>query len=109
MVENNIKSGEYIDDSDLTNNIISYALGVHPSLIGATPGKTGSINGTEARELFIIKQAMQKPIRQMLLQELYTVKHINNWPKELKFDVPNLVLTTLDANTGAVKVISQTP
>jgi len=109
VVENNIKSGEYIDDSDLTNNIISYALGVHPSLIGATPGKTGSINGTEARELFIIKQAMQKPIRQMLLQELYTVKHINNWPKELKFDVPNLVLTTLDANTGAVKVISQTP
>lgn len=109
VVDNNIKSGEYIDDSDLTNNIISYALGVHPSLIGATPGKTGSINGTEARELFIIKQAMQKPIRQMLLQELYAIKHINKWPENLKFDVPNLMLTTLDSNTGAVKIISQNP
>lgn len=109
VLENNIKTGEYIDDSDLTNNIISYALGVHPTLIGATPGKTGSINGTEARELFIIKQAMQKAVRQMLLQELYMVKHINRWPKEVKFDVPNLVLTTLDAGTGAVKVVSQNP
>lgn len=109
VVDNNIKSGEYIDDSDLTNNIISYALGVHPSLIGATPGKSGSINGTEARELFIIKQAMQKAIRQMFLQELYMVKHINGWPANIKFDVPNLVLTTLDAGTGAVKVVSQNP
>lgn len=109
VVNNNIKSGEYIDDSDLTNNIISYALGVHPSLIGATPGKSGSINGTEARELFIIKQAMQKAIRQMLLQELYMVKRINKWDPRLKFDVPNLVLTTLDAGTGAVKIISQNP
>jgi hypothetical protein len=109
VVDNNIKSGEYIDDSDLTNNIISYALGVHPSLIGATPGTSGSINGTEARELFIIKQAMQKAIRQMILQELYVIKQINGWPAALKFDVPNLVLTTLDAGTGAVKVVSQTP
>jgi hypothetical protein len=80
-------------------------MGVHPSLQGASPGKGKTINGTEARELFIIKQALTKPIRDLLLQPLYLVKEINGWPKDLDFIIPNIMLTTLDKNTGAVKQI----
>jgi hypothetical protein len=105
-IENAFKGGEYIEDSQEASNIISFALGVHPAVIGAD-NKSGSINGTEARELFIIKQALMKPIRDRLLRPLYLVKAINGWPDDIHFTIPNLELTTLDANTGAKKVISQ--
>lgn len=104
-IENFIKGGEYIEDSEEASNAICYAMGVHPSLQGASPGKGKTINGTEARELFIIKQSMMKPFRDMILQPLHLVKAINDWPKNIDFIIPNIMLTTLDKNTGAEKQI----
>ena len=69
---------EYLEDSSEVTNVICYAMEIQPSLIGAN-SKNGSINGTEARELFIIKQAMMKPIRDLLVLPLYIVKEINKW------------------------------
>lgn len=97
--------GEYNEDVEEANNVISYAMGVHPSLQGATPGKSKTINGTEARELFIIKQAMTKPIRDALLSFLYVCKAVNGWDTDVHFVIPNIMLTTLDKNTGAEKNI----
>ena len=104
-IDSFFKGGEYIDDSEEVTNIISGAMGVHPSIVGATPGKGKSINGTEARELFIIKQAMMKPIRDLLVAPLYLVKAINGWDPDVFFIIPNIMLTTLDQGTGAVKAI----
>jgi len=104
-VKTEIQGGEYIADSEEVNNLICYGMGVHPSLIGASPGKSKTINGTEARELFIIKQSITKPIRDMLLAPLYIVKQINNWDPDIHFVIPNIMLTTLDEGTGAVKSI----
>jgi hypothetical protein len=104
-IESFIKGGEYIEDSEEASNAICYAMGVHPSLQGASPGKNKTINGTEARELFIIKQAMMKPIRDLLLQPLQIVKEINGWDPDIDFIIPNIMLTTLDQGTGAVKQI----
>lgn len=104
-IESFIKGGEYIEDSEEASNAICYAMGVHPSLQGASPGKNKTINGTEARELFIIKQALMKPIRNLLLQPLHIVKEINGWDKDIDFIIPNIMLTTLDKNTGAEKQI----
>lgn len=104
-VKTEISGGEYINDSEEANNIICYGMGVHPSLIGASPGKSKNINGTEARELFIIKQAMTKSIRDMLLSPLYIVKKINKWDPDIHFVIPNIMLTTLDEGTGSVKAI----
>ncbi|MDR2627508.1 MAG: hypothetical protein LBC40_05700 [Dysgonamonadaceae bacterium] len=104
-LESFFKGGEYIEDSEEASNAICYAMGVHPSLQGASPGKGKSINGTEARELFIIKQALTKPIRDMLLLPLYAVKAINGWDPDIHFVIPNIMLTTLDKNTGAEKQI----
>lgn len=104
-IESFIKGGEYIEDSEEATNMISNAMGVHPSLQGASPGKNKTINGTEARELFIIKQSMMKPMRDLLLQPLYIVKAVNGWDPDIDFFIPNIQLTTLDKNTGAEKSI----
>ncbi|MBK5720138.1 hypothetical protein JGH11_04555 [Dysgonomonas sp. Marseille-P4677] len=104
-IQSNQDGGEYNEDVEEANNVISYAMGVHPSLQGATPGKSKNINGTEARELFIIKQAMTKPLRDALLQFLYVCKAINGWDQDIHFVIPNIMLTTLDKNTGAEKSI----
>jgi hypothetical protein len=101
-IDNPIKGGEYIDDSEEVSNIIAYGMNVHSSTIGSH-GKGGTINGTEARELFIIKQALMRPFRDLLLKPLYLIKAINKWPEDIYFIIPNLQLTTLDKGTGAVK------
>lgn len=107
-IDSFIKGGEYIEDSEEASNAICYAMGVHPSLQGASPGKNKTINGTEARELFIIKQSMMKPLRDMILEPLRLVSRINNWSRDIDFVIPNIMLTTLDKNTGAEKSIGNT-
>ena len=106
VIENLFKGGEYLEDSEEASNILSYGIGVHPSLIGSSPGKSKTINGTEARELFIIKQSMLRPLRDRLLMPLYLIRNFNEWDKTISFDIPNITLTTLDQGTGSKKVIS---
>jgi hypothetical protein len=101
------EGGDYIEDSEEVSNIIAYAMLVQPSLIGPSPGKNKTINGTEARELFILKQATFKPIRDRILRPLYVIKAINNWPADLHFAIPNIELTTLDnSKTGNVTKVN---
>ena len=52
-LKNEYTGGEYLGDLEEVSNIMSYGMNVHPSIIGSSPGKNKSINGTEARELFI--------------------------------------------------------
>jgi hypothetical protein len=101
-VDNPFKGGEYLDDSEEASNILAYGTGVHSSIIGSH-GKGGTINGSEARELFTIKQQLLRPFRDRLLRPFYLIKAINNWPSDIHFICPNLQLTTLDKNTGAIK------
>lgn len=94
-----IKGGEFIEDSEEVSNIMSYAMGVHPSLIGSTPGKNkGSFSGTDKRELFLIKSAMMKPYRDRMLRVFNFIKRFNKWPADVVFVVPEMEFTTLDTN-----------
>lgn len=105
-----IEGGEFIEDSEEANNIISYAMGVHPNLNGATPGKTsGSLGGSDKRELYMIKQAMMRPYRDRLLKPLQLIKQFNNWPKELVFGVPEYQFPTLDVSKNGVVESNQNP
>ena len=104
-IESFIRGGEYIEDSEEATNMICNTMAVHPSLKGASPGKSKNINGTEARELFIIAQALFKPIRCMMTLPLYIAKAANGWPDDLEFGVKSVMLTTLDQGTGSVKSI----
>lgn len=109
VIDDKFKGGEYLDDSEEVSNILSYGMGVHPSVIGSAPGKAKTINGTEARELFLIKQALIKPFRDRLLLPLNLIKRFNEWDENIFFDIPDIKLTTLDKNpNGTVKAIGET-
>lgn len=108
VIKNEMKGGEYIEDSEEVSNIISYGMLVHPSLVGSSPGKNKTINGTEARELFIIKQASLKPFRDRILRPFYLIKAINKWPDDLHFVIPNVELTTLDVDKTGSKTKATT-
>lgn len=102
--------GELIKDSEEASNIICYAMGVHPSLIGATPGKNGgSMGGSDKRELFMVRQALLRPYRDRLLIALNLVKRFNKWPSELVFALPEYQFPTLDKSASGDQTIIQTP
>ena len=108
-IRNEVKDGEYIEDSEEVSNIIHYSMMVQPSLVGPQAGKNKSISGTEARELFIIKQSLLKPFRDRILRPFYLIKAINRWPSDLHFVIPNLELTTLDKNKNGSESKVPTP
>jgi len=98
-VQNDMKGGEYIDDTESTANIICYAMGVHSALIGATPGKnSNALGGSNARELYLIKQAMMKPLVDRCMRSLKVVKEYNKWDKNIFISIPEYIFTTLDQN-----------
>lgn len=98
-VKNEMKGGELLQDSSEVNNSMNYATGVFPGLVGSPQGKnTGSMSGTDKRELFHIKAAMQAPFRDILLKPLYLVKALNKFPKNLVWKVVDYEFTTLDDN-----------
>lgn len=102
-VDNKLKSNDYINEGEDISNAIAYAMLIHPSVVGAVPGKNKTVNGTEARELFIIKQALLSPYRKLMVQPFYVVKAINKWPRKLHFVNAHMELTTLDkSKTGSV-------
>ncbi|MDR0686923.1 MAG: hypothetical protein LBF79_05660 [Dysgonamonadaceae bacterium] len=95
------EGGDWIEDSEEAANMICYADNIHPSLVGAVPGKSNnSFSGSVQRELFTIKQALEKPYHDILLEPLFIVKHYNGW-KNMKYDVPVITLTTLDKGKDA--------
>jgi len=108
VLKTDLKGGEFLEDSSEVSNMISYAMSVHPNLIGSAPGKSGgSMSGTDKRELFMIKAALMKPYRDRLLKPLYLIKRFNNWPKDLEFVVPDFEFTTLDKNKSGKQEVIQ--
>ena len=108
-IDKDRKGGDYIEDSEESSNVLCYGMGVHSSILGNSPGKSKTINGTEARELFVIQQALSKYVQKLCCQPLYMVRDMNGWPEDLDFAIANLQLTTLDKNTGAVKQTGISP
>lgn len=107
-VANDLKGGEYIDDTESTANIICYAMGVHSALIGATPGKNANtIAGSNARELYMIKQALMRPIVDRVMRTLRVVKIFNNWDEDILITIPEYIFTTLDQNKSGKQESTQ--
>ena len=101
------EGGDYIEDAEEAANIVCYAQGVHPSLIGAVPGKTkGSFSGSDKRELFTMKQALERMPRDIMMFPYYVLNEFNGW--DLEYDIPDLMLTTLDEKTDAKEVTQKT-
>ena len=108
-IKNDFDGGEYLTDTENAANIISYAMSIHPSLIGAVPGKNGgSMSGTDKRELFIMKQALMKPMKDRCLRPLRIMMRVNGYDKDLDIVVPEFLFTTLDqSKSGKEAVVAQ--
>lgn len=95
-VKSELSGGELVADSEEASNIISYTMGVHTSLIGATPGKSsGSLGGSDKETLFTMKQAMMRPFRDRILKPLTLIKRFNGWDENIVFAVPEFQFTTV--------------
>lgn len=100
-IKNDISGGELLLDLDSVTNMTCYAMGIHPTLIGAVPGKSsGSLSGTDKRELFLMKQALLKPVVDRCLRPLQLVKKINGWDRNIFITIPEYIFTTLDQNNS---------
>ena len=109
-IKNDLSGGELLQDSEEASNIISYSMGVHTGLIGATPGKNkGSLGGTDKRELYMIKQALTKPLLHRVLRPFSLIKKFNRWDENFVIQVPEYTFTTLDqSKTGKEETIDNT-
>lgn len=95
------EGGDWIEDSEEASNMICYADNIHPSMVGAAPGKSkGSFSGSVQRELFTMKQSLEKAYQDILLEPLFVIKKYNGWD-DFKYDVPVITLTTLDKGKDA--------
>ena len=99
------EGGNWSDDMQEAANALCFAYGVHPNLVGATPGKSQMNNsGSDKRELFTLKQALEKPYHDVMTKPYHVILHYNGWSERCTVDVPMLMLTTLDENKDAKKV-----
>lgn len=100
LINNTKEGGDWIEDTEEASTMACYAQGNNPNMIGVVPGKSaGSMNGSNIRELFTMKQAMEKAPKDILLEPYFVIKHYNEW--DIEFDVPFMMLTTLDKKTDA--------
>ncbi len=100
IVNKDKEGGDWIQDMEEASSTACYSMGVHPSSIGATPGKSSSnMSGSNVREIFTMKQALEKGSKDIVLEPYFVIKNYNNW--DVEFDIPFMQLTTLDKNTGA--------
>ena len=64
-------------------------------------------SGSDKRELFTMKQAMEKPFHDVMMKPYHVILHYNGWSEKVTVDVPMIQLTTLDENKDAKKVTQQ--
>lgn len=94
--------GDWSEDIQEAANMMCFAEGIHPNLVGAVPGKTQTNNsGSDKRELFTLKQALEIAYHFILAIPHNVVIRFNNW--DVKVDVPMITLTTLDEHADAKK------
>lgn len=84
-------------------SIIFFALEIHPDLIGAVPGRSGSSGGTYQREMHLLKQLMMAPTQNLVLKMYDTISGFNEWDEHLAWVIGQMTLTTLDRNKNGME------
>ncbi len=105
VIDTSKEGGDWSEDIEEASNITCYGDNVHPNLVGAVPGKSQSNNsGSDKRELFTLKQSIEKAFHDLMNTVHNVVIYYNGWEDKVYPDVPIIMLTTLDQNTDAKKV-----
>ena len=93
------EGGDWSDDMQEASNALCFAMGVHPNMVGATPGKSQMNNsGSDKRELFNLKQAIEKAWHDVMEVPYHVTMHFNGWDETYDINVPVIEMTTLDKN-----------
>ena len=93
------EGGDWSEDMGEAANSLCFAMGVHPNMVGATPGKSQMNNsGSDKRELFNLKQAIEKAWHDVMEVPYHVMMHFNGWDEKYDIDVPIIEMTTLDKN-----------
>ena len=101
------EGGDWTEDIQSASNTICYADNVHPNLVGAVPGKAQTNNsGSDKRELFTMKQALETSFKDLLLSPLRVCCRFNGF--KVKPTINMIQLTTLDQHKDAQKVTPKT-
>ncbi len=99
------EGGDWSEDIQEAANMTCYGDNIHPNLVGATPGKSQSNNsGSDKRELFTLKQSLEKSWHDLMLKVHQVIIYYNGWQDKVEPDVPLIMLTTLDQHTDARQV-----
>ncbi|MGI4873374.1 MAG: hypothetical protein ACRYFX_19625 [Janthinobacterium lividum] len=107
-IDDKLKDGIYIEDSQEASSHIYTAVGYAPALMGVSPGKGmggGAGGGSEPRVLFSNFISTAQFWMDLVLEPLNLIARYNNWtvngrPIRFKFSPP-LVMTEATANTPA--------
>lgn len=95
-IDNKIKDGIYIEDSQEASSHTMYALAVDPVLRGFTPGGQMNNSGSDKRVAWNNHLMMTKPHQDDILEVLEFIRDYNGWDKNLKFWFKNYHQATLD-------------
>jgi hypothetical protein len=113
VIDDKIKDGQYLPDSQQANSEILFAIGIDPTLIGAVnPGdKSNTGSGSDKRESQLLLNASMKAHREINFAPLRVVRDYNalkpgsGWDPDMEFGIQDIIFTTLDVNpTGSQKV-----
>lgn len=105
-IDDKLKEGVYLPEASAANSEILVAHGIHATLIGGAGipgGKMGAGSGSDIREAFYMLSALKRFSRDTTLEPLEFTHQYNEWPVEVKYNLENTVLTTLDKNPTGTK------
>jgi hypothetical protein len=81
-IDDKVKSGVYIEDSQEASSHLLYALGCDPALIGSGPGKNyGSGSGSDKNAAYNIFMMEAKPIHDNLLRPIISSSRFNGYSR----------------------------
>lgn len=109
-IEDKLKEGAYLEDSQEASQHLMRALAVDPSLVGQGPGRGKDAgSGSDKRIAFNIYVALQQPYRDVILEPLYFIAEYNGWQKKypgITFKFEELQLETLDKSHTTAKSVT---
>jgi hypothetical protein len=101
-IDDKLKSGIYVEDSQEASSHMLYALGVDATLIGTVPGKgIGTGSGSDKREAFNMYMSLCQMHEDIILAPLNFIRDYNGWPEDIVFRFKRPILQTLDKVTPA--------
>lgn len=79
-IDDKVKSGVYIEDSNEASSHLLFALGIDPTLLGSQPGsKLGAGSGSDKRVAFNIYSELIRAHQDLVLEPLNFIAEYNDW------------------------------